>query len=102
MAKGCNLVLDNELYCVICGSRGFTIPRKRGAERESGHLKKLFCLHCQKETNHAECRPWTKYNYNDFLAEYRGGNFDEDGNRVKPYGLFKNDNYNNLDLYPEK
>ena len=45
---------------------------------------------------------YTIYDYNDFLAEYRGGNFDEDGNRIKPYGLFKNDNYNNLDLYPEK
>ena len=75
MAKGCNLVLDNEFYCVKCGSRGFTIPRKRGAERESGHLKKLFCLHCQKETNHVEICPNSDYTYENFLQEYSNGNF---------------------------
>ena len=79
------LITDNEFYCCICGSRGIPIVRRKGAEREAGHLKKLFCLNCGKETNHAECRPWSGYTREDFMTEFNYHNFDEKGNRIKPY-----------------
>lgn len=84
MAK--KFITDNEFYCTQCGRRGIPVVRKVGAERESGHLKKLFCLTCREETNHVECRPWTGYTKNDFLIEFEYGNFTEEGQRKMPYG----------------
>lgn len=84
-----NIIVDEEFYCTQCGSRGIPIPRRKGAEREAGHLKKLFCLKCQKETNHAECKPFSKYNYDDFKIEFEYSNFDEDGNRIRTYNQLK-------------
>ena len=81
--------LDNEFYCVNCGTKGIPVARIKGAERGAGHLKKLFCLKCQGEYNHAECVPYSHYDHNDFLIEFENGNFDEDGNRIMQYGLFK-------------
>ena len=82
---GTKMIIDHEFYCCICGNRGLPIVRRKGAERESGHLKKLFCLTCNKETNHAECVPNTKYDKTDFWTEYYNNNFDKDGNRIRPY-----------------
>ena len=83
---GTNLITDNEFYCVICKNRGLPVIRRRGKERGAGHLKKLFCIHCGKETNHAECRPWSGYTKEDFDIECKYHNFDENGNRIRPYG----------------
>lgn len=84
------MIKDNEFYCVKCGNKGMSIVRIAGKERESGHLKKIWCFKCKEETNHVECKPWTHYTHDDFLIEYNYGNFDEQGNRITPYGLFKN------------
>lgn len=81
--------LDSEFYCCKCGNKGMPVIRKKGKEREAGHLKKLYCLKCGCEVNHAECKPWTKYEYEDFLLEFEHGNFDEEQNRKMQYGLFK-------------
>lgn len=79
-------------YCCKCGQEGISIPRSRGAYREPGHLKKLYCFHCQKEWNHAEVRSkCSDYNYNDFKLEFDYNNFDEEGNRIKPYRIFRGD-----------
>ena len=82
-------IIDNQFYCCMCGSLGLPIVRLRGKEREAGHLKKIYCLKCQKETNHAECQPWNGYTHDDFLAEFNHGNFDEEGNRILSYKEFK-------------
>lgn len=82
---GTKIITDNEFYCTICGNKGISIPRIKGKEREAGHLKKLFCLTCQRETNHVECRPWDAYTREDFWTEFYNKNFDENGNRVRPY-----------------
>ena len=83
---GTNLITDHEFYCTICGNKGINIVRIKGKEREAGHLKKLFCLTCQAETNHAECIPNTRYSKEDFWTEYYNGNFDKEGNRIRTYG----------------
>ena len=82
-------IIINDFYCTQCGNKGIPIPRKRGSEREAGHLKKLFCLRCQKETNHCECKSCTKYTYDDFKIEFEYGNFDSNGNRKHTYGELK-------------
>lgn len=68
-------ITTSEFYCTECGKRGIPIARKIGQQREVGHLKKLFCLYCQKKTNHAEIRPFGAYNYEDFLEEFELGRF---------------------------
>ena len=77
---------ESVFYCVNCGNRGIPIMRRRGAEREAGHLKKIFCLHCQREWNHVECKYFSHYDYEDFLLEKTYDNFDENGNRKMKYG----------------
>lgn len=78
----------SDFYCTQCGNKGIPIFRTAGKEREPGHLKKIFCLHCQKETNMVEVRPINKYNLENFWIEYKYGNFDENGNRKKPWKQF--------------
>ena len=77
-----NNFLPSDFYCTECGRKGIPIIRIVGKEREAGHLKKLYCLYCQKETNHAEIRPFGKYNKEDFKKEFRLGRF-VNGNRIK-------------------
>jgi len=85
-----HLITGNEFYCTQCGNKGLPVVRKKGAEREAGHLKKLFCLHCQKEVNFCEIQPFAqRYTYQDFLLEFEQGNFNKEGNRVMPFGKFK-------------
>ena len=81
--------LDSTFYCVKCGTKGIPIARKTGSLREAGHLKKLYCLKCGKEVNHVETRPFTKYDYKDFVTEYEYGNFTEEGVRKHKYGELK-------------
>lgn len=78
----------SEFYCTKCGERGIPIARRIGKQREAGHLKKLYCLNCKEIWNFAEVRPFGEYNYEDFLTEFRHGNFDKDGNRKIPYKQF--------------
>jgi hypothetical protein len=79
----------SDFYCTKCGRQGIPIARKVGAEREAGHLKKLFCLYCKQEVNMVECKPYTKYTHDDFLVEFENNNFDETGIRKMTYGELK-------------
>jgi hypothetical protein len=81
--------VESEFYCTACGSRGIPIQRRIGAEREAGHLKKIFCLKCQRETNHVECKPYTKYSHKDFLLEFNEHNFTKEGQRILSYGQLR-------------
>ena len=47
---------------------------------------RIFCLKCQEEWNHVECKPFSHYEYEDFLIEKEYKNFDENGNRKMKYG----------------
>ena len=79
----------SNMYCTCCQKKGIPIPRSRRS-KEPGHLKKIFCLTCQKETNHAEISENSKYTLEDFYFEFEHGNFDEEGNRYDPsYRHFK-------------
>ena len=85
-----NFIKGEEFYCCKCSEKGIPILRQTGKERGAGHLKKLWCLTCNQETNHAECIPGSKYTYKDFLIEFKYGNFDEQQNRRMTYNQFKN------------
>ena len=80
----------SDFYCTQCGSKNFPIWRKRGREREPGHLKKLFCIKCGKEQNFCEIKQFNQnYTLEDFWLEYNNNNFDSNGNRKLPFKIFK-------------
>ena len=81
--------ISSDFYCSQCGNKGIPIQRRIGSAREAGHLKKLFCLNCHKETNHVECKEGSKYTYEDFLFEFNNKNFSAEGNRVRTYNQLK-------------
>ena len=76
----------SDFYCTECGHKGIPIIRTKKA-REPGHLKKLFCLYCQKEVNMVEIKQNGRYTLEDFLIEFENGNF-ENGERKLPYKQF--------------
>ena len=63
-------ILISDMYCTKCGNRCMSIPRKKGGERESGHLKKIFCIYCGMQWNAAECDQNGYYTYRDFMTEF--------------------------------
>lgn len=80
----------SRMFCCNCGREGVPISRKSGRYREAGHLKKLYCIYCEKDWNHVEIRPmYTDYNYEDFKLEMEYHNFDENGERKEPYRIFR-------------
>ena len=89
---GQNIQMISDFYCTQCGSQGLPVVRTAKHAREPGHLKKLYCVYCKTEKNHAEVRPiYGGYNYEDFQLEMKYHNFDLNGNRKKPYKTFKAD-----------
>lgn len=92
--KGNNFI-DSDFYCTQCGSKTINVWRRRGQEREAGHLKKLYCFKCNKEQNCVEIKQNNKnYCYQDFLFEFENHNFDEEGNRKTVFNIFKGARYN--------
>lgn len=82
MGNNNKTILTSDFYCTECGRKGIPIARKKGQEREPGHLKKLYCLCCGKETNHAEVRDiGSSYTKADFLEEFVLGRF-VDGQKI--------------------
>lgn len=80
----------SEFYCVFCGNKGIPVFRKNSTQREAGHLKKLFCLNCNKETNHIEIRQFAqRYTYEDMKLEFEYQNFDKEGNRIYSIGQLR-------------
>ena len=65
----------NEFYCTKCGQKGISIFRDCGRLRKAGHLKKLFCIECQEETNHAEVDLAGPYDRKEFQMEFELGRF---------------------------
>ena len=78
----------SDFYCTQCSCKSVPIVRKAGQQREPGHLKKLYCLHCQKETNHVEIRYPSKYTLDDFWIEFTHNNFTKEGTRKEPWRQF--------------
>jgi len=66
---------QSRFFCTECGKEGVPIMRKMGQQRESGHLKKLYCIYCQKEVNHVEIKELGNYTLEDFKKEFEAGRF---------------------------
>lgn len=79
-------MITHEFYCVRCGNRGIPIARNEAAQREKGHLKKLYCIHCKEEVNHYECR--NEQDVKKFKMKFERGDFKNDSieNNVRGTG----------------
>ena len=67
----------NRFFCAKCGQEGIPIQRKKGQNRGKFHKKKLYCLNCQKEVNHVECR--NEQEVEEFKRDFEEGKYkDED------------------------
>lgn len=75
---------NHHFFCTICGKEGIPVNRQEYRLREPGHLKKLYCLNCKREVNHAECIEGSKYDQTTFRLEFESGNFDSGGIRITP------------------
>lgn len=75
MSRYYKMASISKFFCTNCGNEGIPIYRKQGQERKSGHLKKLYCLHCQKECNHVEIKDAGDYDYENFKEEFSLGRF---------------------------
>ena len=47
---------EHDFYCIKCGHKGIPLSRKQGHQHGTFHRKKLFCIYCQQEVNHIECK----------------------------------------------
>ena len=62
----------SEFYCTVCGNKGIPLPRSYSSQRNKSHLKKLYCTHCRKETNHVEIRSCScDYNKEEILEQIK-------------------------------
>ena len=80
----------SDMYCTKCGQKNIPIPLSKGKEREGGHLKKMYCIHCKQTVNMVEIRGFSSsYNLDDFLLEYELHNFTEEGTRKLSINEFR-------------
>ena len=49
-------MIFHDFYCLNCGKKSLTLPRKTSRLKEKFHRKKLYCTHCKVTINHIECR----------------------------------------------
>lgn len=87
MARHYNFT-PSRFFCTNCGKEGIPVQRKRGQERESGHLKKLYCMFCGEEHNHVEVREIdSDCRIEEFKEEFEMGRF-VDGKKISINELF--------------
>lgn len=63
----------HDFYCLKCGRKGIPVHRRAGHQRGKYHRKKLYCIFCQEEINHIECR--TQAEIDEFKAAFERGEF---------------------------
>ena len=66
----------SEFWCISCGKKGIPVMRNRGRQRQDGHRKKLYCVHCRVVINHIETR--TAEEARRFREEFAAGKFAEE------------------------
>ena len=71
MGKG--LRVEHDFYCIKCGRKGIPLARKAGHQHKSFHRKKLFCIYCNEEVNHVECKNYAEAE--QFKEDYAKGVF---------------------------
>nr|DAJ96756.1 MAG TPA: RNA-binding protein [Caudoviricetes sp.] len=77
-----NYVL-NDFYCIKCGQKNFSIPRKDGKMHEKFHRKRLYCYHCKEEINCVECK--NEEEVRIFKEQFERGGFKDEAEESLAY-----------------
>ena len=62
-AKGVKKLVEKRLKCTVCGNVD-TIQRTNHRNRETGHIKHIYCFKCRDTTAHEEL--------SEFAESYKG------------------------------
>lgn len=68
--KNSKTILHN-FYCINCGNKGIELMRQQSHQHSKHHRKKLYCIHCQCEVNHIECK--NERDVQEFKRNFRKG-----------------------------
>lgn len=68
--------VESNFYCLVCGRPGIPLQRRASLQRAKGHRKKLYCVWCQKECNHIECK--TQEEIDAFREKYEKGEYEKE------------------------
>lgn len=69
-------VVYHDFYCLNCGEKTYTLPRRIAKQYQGFHRKKLYCPHCKVEVAHVEVR--NPIEAQTFLQQYAEGAFKEE------------------------
>ena len=74
---------EHDFYCIKCGHKGIPLSRKQGHQHERFHRKKLFCIYCQQEVNHIECK--TDEDVAEFKRNFENGVYKDEAEESVSY-----------------
>ena len=74
---------EHSFYCMKCGHKGIPIQRKSGFQHSKFHRKKLYCIYCQEEVNHVECK--NEEDVEEFLENFKNGVYKNEAERSLDY-----------------
>ena len=70
----------HDFYCLNCGKRSMSLPRKVCHQHEQFHRKNLYCPNCKVTSNNIEVK--NEIEKALFLKQYKEGVFDEERNKI--------------------
>ena len=79
---------EHDVYCMKCGEKIYSLPRKVSHKYQKHHYKKLWCWKCHEELNAVECR--SDKEVQEFKEKWQAGEYKEEV--TKTLEFFNNKN----------
>lgn len=70
----------HRFFCPRCGTENVPLARKLSKTKAKGHLKKLYCYHCNVVINQIECR--NDQEVEEFREKFNNGEYIELGSDI--------------------
>ena len=83
MGKRTKHVTYTDFYCMNCGNKSMSLPRKQSRQYKSFHRKKLYCPHCKTLVNHVECK--NEVDAYNFKQDFEEGLYTEEAKESIEY-----------------
>ena len=62
---------EHSFFCISCGNKGIPLARRQSYQHGKHHRKKLYCIYCQCEVNHIECKTYD--DVEEFKINFKNG-----------------------------
>ena len=76
-------IVFHDFYCMGCGKKNLSLPRKTSKLKGKFHRKKLYCRNCKITLNHIECRD--DYEIWEFHNDWEAGVFTKEAEESKEF-----------------